>query len=94
MSDRIKRFEQGDTRQFTIAFSSAPSTPLFTVHAGSGAGTLINSETAATSNATNFYAFYTMPTSNDLYAYTWVASFTSGPVIERGWFQVIKTIPG
>jgi hypothetical protein len=46
------------------------------------------------SSTINYYGFFTMPGSNDLYAFTVQASFSAGPIVQRGLFQVIKTIPG
>lgn len=93
MSAPIARIEQGDTRQHTAAYSSAPSTPLFTIHAGSGQGTLVQSGLAASSSTLDFYAYFRADTP-DLFVYTWTASYASGPVVNRGLFQVIKTTPG
>lgn len=84
------QIEVGDTRQFTLVFSSvAGTTPTFNLHVGS---TLAYSATGQSSGAGLYYAFFTAPNSpNLLVAWTWTASFTSGPVIERDLFQIIQT---
>ncbi len=94
--DPIRRFEAGDTRQFTVTYSSAPgTTPYLAIYAGSGNSTLVSSQTAGSSSSTAFYAFFTMPGTATFYAYVWVASFTAGPVKSpepaAGVFQVVQT---
>ncbi len=94
MAKPMPRFEIGDTRQFTVAYSSAPtSTPYLAIYCGSGDGTLCSSQTGATSSTTAFYAFYTLPSSRVTYYYTWIASFSgSGPKMLAGQFQAIKSV--
>ena len=88
--DPILRFDVGDTRQFTVAYSQAPSTtPYLAIYTGSINTTLVSSQTASTSSTTTFYAFWTLPTSRLFYTFAWVASFSQGPVVNRGMFQAI-----
>lgn len=102
MADPIPRFEAGSTKEFTITYSVAPGiTPTLTIRVGSIEGSSIATPTANGSQGTVadsgriWTAYYTLPTSRQqLYTYTWVCSFSVGPVIHRGWFQVIGTIPG
>jgi hypothetical protein len=94
MSAPIPRFEAGDTRQFSVTYSGPPSTPYLAIKVGSGDGTLVYSVTAAASTATEFYAFWTLPSTAALYTVTWVASYTAGPVVLRDYMQAIRTIPG
>lgn len=94
MANPIARFEAGDTRQWTVGYSSAPTTtPRLSIFAGSGNGICVVSlQLATASSATDFYTFWTLPASRLIYAYAWVASFTgAGPVVIAGMFQVLKT---
>jgi hypothetical protein len=90
----IPRYEVGDTRMFTVVYSTAPTTPVFTVRQGSGEGVLIESKTATASSTSMFFAYHTMVDCQQVYTYQWVASYTGGPVVDRGYFKVIKSIPG
>lgn len=93
--DPLRYFECGGTRQFTATFSSTPPVaPAFSVWAGSGIGTCVYSATAVGSDATHFYAPYTMPGSEQIMVMTWVTSFNDGPVISRVPCRVIFTTPG
>ena len=95
MAAPIPRYEVGDTRQFTITYSAAPgTTPYFAVRQGSGEGTLILSATATISSVTQFYNFYTMPACEQVYSYEWCSSYSTGPVVNRGVFKVIRTRSG
>lgn len=95
MSAPITRVEVLGTKKFFTVFSSAPSTPIFSLWTGSGDGTCVYSATAtASANGTAFHAYYTFPASRTLYVAMWVASFTAGPVVYRDYVQTIKTIPG
>lgn len=65
-------FEPGNTIQFTLTSSVAPdSAPIFKV-LGSG-NTVLSSITSITSNTTNYYALYTMPTTEGAYVGEWFA---------------------
>lgn len=90
----IPRYEVGDTRQFIATYSAAPGGVLLSIATGSGAGSLVASALCTASTSLIFAGAYTMPASTGLYAWTLTASFALGPVVQRGWFQVIKTIPG
>lgn len=95
MARPIPRFELGDTRQFLATYSVAPGTqPLFNLHAGSGTGTLVHSVLATSSSSTAWFVPYTFPQSKMLYVYTFVASYTDGPVVDRGYAHVLHTTPG
>ncbi len=95
MANAAPRIEALDTRKFVAVYSATPSTPVLTLTAGSGDGFLVASITATVSaNGTACHAFYTFPASRMLYAWTWTASFTNGPILFRGLVQVIQTIPG
>ena len=102
MADPIGRFEAGTTKEFTITYSVAPGiTPTLAIRVGSIEGSVLASPTANGSQATAgdsgriWTAYYTMPMSRQaLYTYTWTTSFGVGPVIHRGWFHVVETIPG
>jgi hypothetical protein len=89
------RFETGDTRQFTVVYSAAPTTtPLLTITTRSSGlpSALVFSAAGVSSSAFAYFAFVTFPGSLGTYDYTWVASFAGvGPVIERGLFQVVHT---
>jgi hypothetical protein len=93
MSTPIPRVPGGTTKQFLVVYSTTPSVPLFTLHTGSGDGTLVYSATG-TASSTAAHAFYTFPASAALYVSTWTASFTAGPVILRDYVQVVRMIPG
>ena len=90
MSNPIKRLEAGDTKLFTITYSSAPSTPYLAIYVGSDNTTLVRCLTATASSSTQFYAFVTLPQTRQIMVFEWVGSFTNGPVITRETFQVIK----
>lgn len=109
MADPIGRFEAGATKQFTMTYSVAPGiTPALAIRVGSIGGSVLANPTPSGSQGTVadsgriWTAYYTMPTSiaghtggrQALFTYTWTASFGVGPVVHRGWFQVIETIPG
>lgn len=94
MADPIPRFETGDTREFTIQYSVAPgTTPLFAVFQGSGGATCIQSTTATSSSSTQWFAFHTVVACTTTFVAQWIASYTSGPVVNRLLFQAIKTVP-
>lgn len=93
MHTTLPQIEGGSTRDFVVTYSSTPSTPVLTVFAGSGEGTAIYSATAVASSAYEFHAPYTVPNSRGFYSYTFTCSFTQGPVITPGQFQVVKTTP-
>lgn len=96
MSDSTPRFEIGNTKFFTVTYSTAPTTSAnFSVHAGSGAASLVYSAFGVTSDAgLTWRAYFTIPSSTQvLYTYTWTASFGAGPVVTRGQFQGIATRP-
>ena len=65
-------YETNDTIQFTFTSSVAPdSAPIFKV---TGVGGGVTSITAQQSDATHYYALYTMPTSeSELYLWEWFA---------------------
>jgi hypothetical protein len=84
-------FEPGDTRQFTIVYSAAPSVPILSITAGSGDTIVVGTWTGQASSALAYYAFVTLPQSRGVYTATWVASFTVGPVIARQLFVVART---
>ena len=96
MANPIPRVEVGDTRKFSTVYSAAPGlTPWLALYAGSGDGLLISSATAtASSNGTAFHTFVTFSNTRQLYAWTWTASFSDGPVMFRGYVQAVKTISG
>lgn len=80
---------------FTVTYSVAPgTTPLFTLRTGSGSGILVQSVTATASSATDFFAFVTFPQSLAVYEWTFVASYTNGPVVDAGLCQAINTTAG
>ena len=87
------RFEIGDTRQFTFVTSVTPgTTPIFTVFAGSGDAVVVYSGAAQSSGSGMFYSYFTIPNStNALYTWQWVASYTAGPIVDRGSFQGVRT---
>jgi hypothetical protein len=92
MGDAFGRYEVGNTKQFHVTYSAAPTTPHFDVWAGSGMATLVASEQAQSSSSTAFYAFFTMPDSEGMpHAFTFTASFTGGPVVDRGNFVPVQT---
>jgi hypothetical protein len=94
MAERYDRVEQGDSRQFTITYSVAPTTtPLFTMRADSGYSVLVASKVGTSSSTTDFFAFHTFSHGIvGLYCWTWTASYASvGPVVERGVVNVIAT---
>jgi hypothetical protein len=94
VSAPIPRVEAGTTKEFIATYSAAPgSTPLLAIWAGSGQGTIVGTATGVASTSTTFAATFTVSTP-DLYAWTWTASFTAGPVVARGLFHCIRTIPG
>lgn len=69
------QFEPGNTVQFTFVSSIAPdAAPTFKVL--NAANTAVASITAATSDSTNYYAMYTMPTTQGAYVGEWVAAKT------------------
>lgn len=94
------RYEAGDTRLFTAAYSSAPSTPYLAFYIGSLSTTsgttltLVSCATAAVSDTTHFYRYFTLPNTEAFLTYEWVGSFANGPVVVRGLLKVIKTVPG
>jgi hypothetical protein len=91
MYSALPRFETGDTRQFSVVYSAAPSTPLLTIVTRSGDGlALVHSALGVSSNVVAFYAYFTMPASLGLYYTTWVASFTAGPIVLRDRFRVVN----
>lgn len=98
----IGRFEAGTTKEFTITYSVAPGiTPALAIRVGSIGGSVLVNPTPSGSQGTVsdsgriWTAYYTMPSSRQsLYTYTWTTSFTVGPVVHRGWFHVVETIPG
>ena len=60
------KFEGGNTIQFTFVSTIAPNAaPIFSVI--DDKGTVLTSETSQQSNATNYYAMFTMPNSPDKY---------------------------
>ena len=96
--DPIKRFEAGGVKQFLVTYSASPnSTPLFTIFTGSVNQTVVTTvfgtvSTSTTVASTQFYAYWTCPTSRLFYTATWVACYTGiGPVVNRDFFQVIFT---
>lgn len=102
MAEAIPRFEAGTTKEFTITYSVAPGiTPTLAMRVGSIEGSVVANPTANGSQGTVsdsgriWTAYWTLPSSRQqLYTYTWTASFGVGPVLHRGWFHVIATIPG
>ena len=90
MAASMPRYESGDTRTFVVTYSFAPgSTPYFAVYVSSLQ--LVQSVTGTASSATNFFAYFTMPSTLTFYSFDWVASFTGGPTRRSGMFQVIRT---
>ena len=69
----IPGFEIGNTPQFTFVSSIQPdAAPIFSVT--DRLDTMIHSETAQTSNATSYYALFTLPNSHGAYYVgQWVA---------------------
>lgn len=102
MAEAIPRFEAGATKEFTITYSVAPGiTPALTIRVGSDSGsvaatpTVNGSQGVAADSGRIWTGYWTMPSSRmQLYTFTWVTSFAVGPVLHRGWFQVVATIPG
>lgn len=89
MADPFRRFEIGGTRLFTITYSSQPgTTPYLAVYVGSGNATLVSCATAVLSGST--YGTTVRVNSEGFYGYTWVASFTDGPDIVRGFFRGVR----
>lgn len=96
MANPIPRFETGDTRMFSVTFSTAPGTaPLFTITCGSGASTLVQSITCTSSSSTQWFAMFTITANspNLMYRYAFVASYTDGPVVNAGLFHAVRTDP-
>lgn len=89
MSTAYPRVEAGGVKQLTVQYSAAPSTPVLTLYAGSGSSIIVGSGTVQSSSSTDFYAFVTMPISRMVVGVEWVASFTSGPVVDRFCVQVV-----
>ena len=90
-------FEQGNTLQFTWVSSVAPdAAPTFKVKDGR-TSTIITSVTALQSDATHYYALYTMPTSDGFYSAEWFAQKTvlgsAYNFIKRFGFRVDETAP-
>ncbi len=90
----MPKFEGGQTRQFTVTYSVAPSTPNFALYTGSGNGTLVHSRLATASSTTAFYEFVTLPNSQQFYGYQWTASYTSGVDVIRGLIKVNQNVVG
>jgi len=68
-------YNRGHTVQFTWTSSVAPdSAPVLAVTGIDN--TLINSITSTSSDSTNYYVLYTMPTSVGIYLAEWVAEKT------------------
>lgn len=88
------KFECGQTRQFTVTYSEAPSTPKFALFTGSGDGTILASVTATASSATDFFVFVTLPNTQNFYGFQWTASYASGPDVVRGIFKTVRTVVG
>lgn len=94
MAATVPRLEAGDTRQFTVVYSTPPgTTPGLSITTGSGGGVLVTSLVATASSTLAFYAFVTLPASPGVYVATWIASYAAGPVVTRDLFQVIQTLP-
>ena len=97
MADAFPRLTAGDTRQFTVTYSAAPSTPVLTIWTGSGAGSVVSTQAMVASSSTAFYAFVRVDTPG-YYQWLAVASFTSGPVLlppgNQGLFKVVDGTPG
>lgn len=87
----LAKYEWGDTRQFSVVFSSQPSTPTLAIWGGSGNSTLVGSPLVSASATNAYYAFFTMPGSSQLLTAEWVASFAAGPVVVRQLFLTQKT---
>jgi len=69
-------FEPGNTVQFTFVSSVAPdAAPSFAIYATHSMD-MITSFTATTSGATEYFAVYTMPNTEGLYAGEWIAQKT------------------
>jgi len=87
--------QPGNTVQFTWVASIAPNAaPIFAVRDKDN--TVIHSAMAATSNATDFYALYTIPGGDDWYSGEWTALKTIGAsayqFINRFGFRALETI--
>lgn len=93
MSDPYPRFEVGNTKQFTVTYSSAPgTTPHFTIYSNSGFADVVHSVTATASSTTAFFAVFTVPDSVQLlHCWEFIASYTLGPVLNRGVFCPVKS---
>lgn len=88
------QFEPGNTVQFTFTSSVAPdAAPTFKV-LGSG-NTVLTSITALQSNTTNYYALYTMPTTEGAYVGEWYTTKTvttsAYPYVKRFVFNIKLT---
>lgn len=91
MPSQIPRFEWNDTRQFSVVFSSQPSTPTLAIWGGSGNATLVGSPLVQASATNAYFAYFTMPASSQLLCVEWTASFAAGPVVQRTLIQTVKT---
>jgi hypothetical protein len=66
----IRTYFPGDTVKFTLTSSAPPdAAPLFTVT--DAGGSLVTSMTAATSDATHYYALHTATTTPGYFIATW-----------------------
>jgi len=75
----LMTFEPGDTKQMTFQSSVQPdSAPSFAVY--NRDGTLVSSFTSTASGSFNYYAMYTMPTSEGFYVSEWIAQSTVSAV--------------
>lgn len=94
MQTTLTQIETGTTRDFIVTYSSQPgTTPYFALYVGSGEGTLVYSATTVASSAIEYHAIYTLPSSRMFYMFEFVSSFSQGPVVTRGAFQAVKTLP-
>lgn len=92
MSDPLTRLEAGDSRLWTITYSTAPASgPSLAFFVGSGNGVLVSSATMQRSSDTDWYRFFTLPDTRVLWCAEFVASFSNGAVIDRQLFRVVKT---
>ena len=89
-----QRIEVGDTRQFTLVLSATPAgTPLFNLYVPNSV--LVFSVQGTASGGGLFYTYFSLPVNspNLFYAWTWISSFTTGLVVDRGLFQAVQTAP-
>ena len=81
----------GDTKQFTLVMSVAPDgNPTLSIYNSSN--TAVTSLTSTQSGAiSQYYGFYTLPTSPGIYYSEWNISVSSKAYVDRALFEIILT---